>query len=87
MYVYIIYAELSVGRVDPRVGSGRVQKFLDFRGSGRVQSLCVCIFVISRYFEDIRNFDRQLHNYVGWLITRVCMPTICKCEETLCVEQ
>ena len=66
MYVYIIYAELSVGRVDPRVGSGRVQKFLDFRGSGRVQSLCVCIFfVISRYFEDIQNFDRQLHNYVG----------------------
>ena len=50
MYVYIIYAELSVGRVDPRVGSGRVQKFLDFRGSGRVQSLCVCIFLS---FHDI----------------------------------
>jgi len=72
-----------------RVGSGRVHKFLDFRGSGRVGSnLNVCVFfVISRYFEDIRNFDRQLHNYVGWLITQGCMPTICKCEETLCVEQ
>jgi len=42
-------AELSVGRVDPRVGSGwvgsgpEIPRF-PWVGSGRVQSLCVCIF-------------------------------------------
>ena len=69
-------SELSVGRVDPRVGSGRVQ------------SLCVSIFcLVAVFWRHIRNGGRQLHNYNRWLVTKGCMPTILKCEETLCVEQ
>ena len=82
--IHLFVAKSSYGRVVR--GSGRPAGRV---GLGRVGSnLYVCVFfVISRYFEDIRTFDRQQHSYVGWLITQGCMPTICKCEETLCVKQ
>ena len=34
----VVCAELHAGRVDPRVGSGRVRKFTNMSGSGRVWS-------------------------------------------------
>ena len=35
----VIIIELSTGRMDPRVGSGRVTILPDFGGSGRVESV------------------------------------------------
>ena len=70
------------------VGSGHGNWLQPWVGSGRVQFLCVSIFChVKVFWRHIRNGGRQLHNYTGWLVTKGCLPTILKCEETLCVEQ
>ena len=39
-----VTSELSTGRMDPRVGSGRVTILPDFGGSGRVSTLDFQVF-------------------------------------------
>ena len=40
----MVTAELSTGRMDPRVGSGRVTILPDFGGSGRVSTSDLLVF-------------------------------------------
>jgi len=79
------------GRVDPRVGSGRVGSghgnwLQPWVGSGPI-FMRVYFCHVAVFWSHIQNGGRQLHNYTGWLVTKGCLLTILKCEETLCVEQ
>ena len=63
-------SELSTGRMDPRVGSGRVTIFPDFDGSGRVGSALRIFKFFTDYFlvpESIWIFEYCI--WIDWFST------------------
>ena len=65
-YEYLLgKSELSTGRMDPRVGSGRVTILPDFVGSGQHSVLLVFLRIISWYLNRYES-SNTIHS--DWLI-------------------